>query len=113
MRLVSYGMANSLNETKVRPRRPGNLVLSLRDQNNVAKPCRRSARYLPDLAEQRPEPGRFRIEMLATLDARERDGAQLAVRFVIMADHAALALETASDRKIDHGADEVEIFLIG
>src|SRR5260221_13535211 len=73
----------------------------------------RSVCPLPDFLQQRPEPGRFRIEVLAPLDARERDGAQLAVRFFIMADHSAVALETASDSKIGHGADEVEVFLIG
>ena len=53
------------------------------------------------------------VEVLASLDARELDGAQLILALLVVADHARYAVEGGVHGDVNHGADQLEVGLVG
>src|SRR4029078_6394069 len=68
---------------------------------------------LSNLAQERGEPGRRNIEMLAALDARKFDRGEGVAAFLVVTDTPALALETRRNGMIDRGADECQVLAVG
>src|SRR6218665_1752661 len=68
---------------------------------------------LADAVHDIAEPLFRRIEMLAALDAREFDGAQLAVLVLVMAGDTRNLVEGAFDSEIDHALDQAQVVAIG